>query len=63
MCFYKHADFEANLRKRVTYNGQAEIDTGILSHQFFISLSLAASTSANKIPALFEGWNGRKLIA
>ena len=31
MRFYKHSDFEQNLRLRVTYNGQAEIDDGWLS--------------------------------
>ena len=44
MCFYKHSDFEPNLRLRVTYDGQAEIDAGGLSRQFFTDLFLAAST-------------------
>ena len=63
MCFYKHSDFERNLKLRVTYDGQAGIDAGRLSRQFFTDLLLAASTGANGIPALLEGWNGQKLIA
>ena len=63
MCFYKHSDFEPNLKLRVTYDGQAGIDAGGLSRQFFTGLFLAASTGANEIPALFEGWNGQKLDA
>ena len=63
MCFYKHSDFEPNLKLRVTYDGQAGIDAGGLSRQFFTDLLLAASTGANGIQALLEGWNGQKLIA
>ena len=63
MCFYKHSDFEPNLKLRVTYDGQAEIDVGGLSRQFFTDLFLAASTDANGIPALLEGWDGQKFIA
>ena len=63
MCFYKHYDFEPNLKLRVTYDGQAGIDAGGLSRQFFTDLLLAASTGANGIQALLEGWNGQKLIA
>ena len=63
ICFYKHSDFEPNLRLRVTYDGQAGIDTGGLSRQFFTNLFLAASAGTNEIPALPEGSNGEKLIA
>ena len=63
ICFYKHSDFELNLRLRVTYDGQAGINAGGLSRQFFTDLFLAASAGANKIPALPEGSNGAKLIA
>ena len=47
----------------MTYDGQAGIDAGGLSRQFFTDLFLAASTGANRIPALLEDWNGQKLIA
>ena len=62
-CFYKHSDFEANLRLRVIYVVQAGIDAGGLSRKFFTDMFLAASTDKNEFPALPEGWNGQKLIA
>ena len=58
MCLYKHSDFEPNLKLRETYDGQAGIDAGGLSCQFFTDFFLAASTGANGIPALPEGWIG-----
>ena len=45
------------------YDGQAGIDAGGLSRQFFTDLFLAASTGTNEVPALLEGWNKQKLIA
>ena len=63
ICFYKHSDFEPNLRLRVTYDGQAGIDAGGLSRQFFTDLFLAASTGVNGIPSLLKGGNGQTLIA
>ena len=63
MCFYKHSDFEPNLKLRVTYDGQAGLDAGGLSRQLFTDLFLAGSTGAKGIPALLEGWNGQKSIA
>ena len=61
--FYKHSDFEPNLTILVTYDGQAGIDAGGLSSQFFTDLLLGTSTDSNRIPVLLEGWNGQKLIA
>ena len=63
MCFYKHSDFESDLKLRVTYDVQVGIDAGGLSRQFFTDLFLVASTGANGFPALSEEWNGQKLIA
>ena len=63
MRFNKQSNFEPNLRLRVICDGQTGIYVGGMSRQFFTDLFLAASTGANGIPGLLEGWNGQKLIA
>lgn len=61
LIYYKDGDFDHNIKLSVTFKGQAAVDTGGVTRQFYTNVFDQMTTGCEEIPPMFEGKERRML--